>query len=337
MRNLSNGEIVAKFANFYPEQPQFIMKADWEDTFQYSGPIAAPAAEYIQKDIHYRINYGMGIRGPRLEKKAKIVTLGCSHTLGYGLPEHHAWPRQIETITGKTVNNLGIAGSTIQLQTRIFMDYLRHFDKPSIVLANFPSTSRPELKSSDNGKTKNSDNPEREKEDIKKSLIALDTLETICRTAHIRLVWQIWEVSGYSPPGQIAPHGISAELDTFKLNDLYDCYMDNPDNQLFSAWYANHSFHMGDLIRRNKKDRPEFNYPTQLDSCCDDHPDRRDPRWIFAHDRYEVPERFQGDKAQRELTPKQLKELMNATPGKNAHPGIHQQHHWTQSFLPHVN
>src|SRR6056300_468799 len=158
MRNLSNGEIVAKFANFYPEQPQFIMKADWEDTFQYSGPIAAPAAEYIQKDIHYRINYGMGIRGPRLEKKAKIVTLGCSHTLGYGLPEHHAWPRQIETITGKTVNNLGIAGSTIQLQTRIFMDYLRHFDKPSIVLANFPSTSRPELKSSDNGKTKNSDN-----------------------------------------------------------------------------------------------------------------------------------------------------------------------------------
>jgi hypothetical protein len=75
-------------------------------------------------------------------KPSEIVTLGCSHTYGIGVPQEYTWPSIIETKTGKTVANLGICGASAQKTMESFFLYLDTVGIPEYVLACFPDHHR---------------------------------------------------------------------------------------------------------------------------------------------------------------------------------------------------
>ena len=51
-----------------------------------------------------------GFRNPRVPSAAHVVALGDSQTYGSGVTSVQAWPRVLETLTGRSVYNMGLGG-----------------------------------------------------------------------------------------------------------------------------------------------------------------------------------------------------------------------------------
>jgi hypothetical protein len=68
---------------------------------------------WIDKEIEYRINQH-GFRSPRFTAPARqsILFLGCSYTVGIGLPIEQTWPYQVADHLGLVMYNLGIGGGS---------------------------------------------------------------------------------------------------------------------------------------------------------------------------------------------------------------------------------
>jgi hypothetical protein len=75
-------------------------------------------------------------------KPAEILALGCSHTFGVGVPQKYTWPSIVESITKKTVANLGICGASAEQMLESFLLYLDTVGNPTYVLACFPDYLR---------------------------------------------------------------------------------------------------------------------------------------------------------------------------------------------------
>jgi hypothetical protein len=75
-------------------------------------------------------------------KPAKIIALGCSNTYGIGVPQEYTWPSIVESITKKTVANLGTLGASAEKILESFLLYLDTVGNPEYVLACFPEYLR---------------------------------------------------------------------------------------------------------------------------------------------------------------------------------------------------
>jgi hypothetical protein len=76
------------------------------------------------------------------EKPAEIVALGCSNTYGIGVPQEYTWPSIVESMTKKTVANLGICGASSEKMLESFLLYLDNVGNPKYVIACFPDYLR---------------------------------------------------------------------------------------------------------------------------------------------------------------------------------------------------
>lgn len=105
-----------------------------------------PHPIYDNKSILYAWNH-FGYRSDEFEPGAEaVMVLGCSHTLGFGLPTEHAWPWLLrDKIDPKLkLYNLAISGQSSDYIVRVAYKTLDIL-KPKYLFVLWPDTSRREV------------------------------------------------------------------------------------------------------------------------------------------------------------------------------------------------
>ena len=180
-------------------------------------------------DVNYPIKYKINkhwYRGENFLENKKILTLGCSHTFGIGIPENFIWPQVFSNKTNTEFHNLACPGDSLQGQVYKAFQYFKEFGHPKFIFGFFPY-GRMELpyipnvfgkknndKSSDDGKEipiiqkiifeggpdieKYSKIPHNPIEVLPKELsvfynfMFIQILEQYCKTNNIELIWTIY-------------------------------------------------------------------------------------------------------------------------------------------------
>jgi hypothetical protein len=77
------------------------------------------------------------------ETKPKILTLGCSHTVGVGVPQHDNWPEQFgrRYFSDHAIYNAGLGGAGADTVARLAINMIPII-KPKIVAVMWPSLYR---------------------------------------------------------------------------------------------------------------------------------------------------------------------------------------------------
>jgi hypothetical protein len=94
---------------------------------------------WINSNFTYKFN-SYGFRCEEFSNDPSIVFLGCSITIGMGLPEHHTWPSLVAKNLNLKCCNLGIGGSSNDTAFRLAYFWLEKI-KPKFVVfcETFPS------------------------------------------------------------------------------------------------------------------------------------------------------------------------------------------------------
>lgn len=98
---------------------------------------------WIDKTISYQFN-SLGFRSEEFSSSDNAVFLGCSHTVGVGLPIENTWPYYVSQALGLKCYNLGIGGGSLDLAFRLSYYLLKDL-RPKIVFLLCPGRFRIEL------------------------------------------------------------------------------------------------------------------------------------------------------------------------------------------------
>jgi hypothetical protein len=96
-----------------------------------------------EQAITYRLN-SHGFRSPEFNDVPSILCLGCSHTMGIGLPLEQTWPYILEQKSGVTCWNLGLGGAGLDTVYRMAEHYAHHLNVIAVVCL-VPDPARLEL------------------------------------------------------------------------------------------------------------------------------------------------------------------------------------------------
>jgi hypothetical protein len=95
------------------------------------------------------ISYKFNSLGLRMNKEISdvdkdfMVTFGCSHTVGVGLPLDDTWPSLVSKESGIDYINSAIVGSSIKLNAINFFNMLNYVERlPKAVIFAWPSSTR---------------------------------------------------------------------------------------------------------------------------------------------------------------------------------------------------
>jgi len=98
------------------------------------------------RELHY--TYKFNNTGQRMEKKLDdvnydyILFLGCSHTVGVGLPLHETYPYLTATELGLDYINGGAPGASVKFTFLNLFYALQYLPKPKYVVISWPSYGR---------------------------------------------------------------------------------------------------------------------------------------------------------------------------------------------------
>ncbi len=98
---------------------------------------------WIDQKITYQFNQE-GFRSDEFSDEEGIVFLGCSHTVGIGLPYTHTWPYIVSSNLKKKCYNLAIGGGSNDLAFRMAYNYIPKL-KTSMVVFLITHNSRLEI------------------------------------------------------------------------------------------------------------------------------------------------------------------------------------------------
>ena len=93
--------------------------------------------------ITYKYN-SQGFRDAEFDQQPAGIALGCSHTMGTGIPVEQAWPSQLQSMLGQKVWNLGVGGSALDTCYRLLEYWIEHLNVKFVVCA-VPEISRYEV------------------------------------------------------------------------------------------------------------------------------------------------------------------------------------------------
>ena len=95
------------------------------------------------ESISYQMN-NCGFRCDDFDHRPGFIALGCSFTMGIGLPIEQVWPTMIGATTGLAVWNLGISASGLDTCFRMLYCYIDIL-KPKFVMLLIPDKGRFEI------------------------------------------------------------------------------------------------------------------------------------------------------------------------------------------------
>lgn len=98
---------------------------------------------WVGKEIKYKFN-SLGFRSEEFDQEDQAVFLGCSFTVGVGLPVEDTWAYHISKNLNLKCYNLGIGGGSMDLAFRLSYFLLKEI-KPKIVFLLCPSEFRCEI------------------------------------------------------------------------------------------------------------------------------------------------------------------------------------------------
>lgn len=282
-------------------------------------------SEYASPEL---LNYSFNshnFRSKEFHENTNIVALGCSHTLGVGVPEDLIWPSFVKDLTGiDDVVNLGKTGASIAEQVRYLTIYIRTYGVPKIVLCNFPEILRYQHVTESGEMVEGSaysgmtDNSYTKEQAATQSILALATLEAICSASGIILRWQMWSAHE------------SEEYMEHKFLKNFNYYVQNKFSERhISMNYPYVDVETNEVLGKNWMGLiPE--------ECCDDLKKRSNGCFNYGHDRYSVPKKYQKqDLIIEEKEREKLKKSTFCIHGNKpiAHLGSHAHWHWAKNLV----
>jgi hypothetical protein len=282
-------------------------------------------SEYAAPELlDYSFN-SHNFRSKEFHEDTHILTLGCSHTLGIGVPENLIWPSFVKELTGiDDVVNLGRTGASIAQQVRFLNTYIFNYGAPKMVLCNFPEILRYQHVTESGEIVEGSaysgmtDNSYTKEQAATQSILALAALEAICRANGITLRWQTW--SGQE----------SEEYMEYKFSKNFKHYVPNKFTEKYLSMNEPYvDADTNEVLGRNI-------LGLMPEECCDDLRKRSNGCFNYGHDRYAVPKKYQ--KQNLIIEQKERDELKKSTfcspHGKSiAHLGSHAHWHWAKNLV----
>ena len=105
-------------------------------------PILAPHSEVARGEYDYCWNSD-GLRSIEFSTKPEIITLGCSITLGQGMPEGLRWTNILSDLVKMPVGNISYSGAAANKLVSSFLGMIHQYKyKPKIVIAHFANFER---------------------------------------------------------------------------------------------------------------------------------------------------------------------------------------------------
>lgn len=284
---------------------------DWSCTL----PIFAPWSEIERPEYNYQFNKD-GFRCIDFSQEPEIIVLGCSVTLGQGLPAEQTWPHLLTEKLNKhgrslKYGNISYSGGSPMKAISAFFSIVNLYDyEPKYVIANFPNLERFWFISTDMNHMYDY-HLSRQRMKVKASapydyseLIPIEQayflnleyikmLETFCVSAGIKLIWSTWTTN------------LTMEMEQFLL-DNFENYL--PD------------------ITRNQW-RPDFEYAVDAKNEAELLKIFRIKKEYNCHQEYSHLETFDYGYDYHRL-PGNPSGEMACWP----HPGLHRHLHWAEMY-----
>jgi hypothetical protein len=289
-------------------------KKDYSSVFT----ILASHSEIARPEYNYIWNSD-ALRSVEFSTKPKVVAVGCSITLGQGLPQDLRWSDILSKKIGQPIGNISYSGASINKDVSSFLGMVHQYEYvPDIVIANFANLERFYFIDGSGEWMRDwyiNHKPKKTKasapwdyEEILpyewvyyQNLDHIKMLEAFCDSAGVKLIWSCWS------------NNLSEEQENF-LYKNFKHYVSDPVRKQFPPDFEF-------LVNPNTKEEltPYYQmYDWQKIMChkkyCDEYPEIFD----HAYDYHKIA----GDWG----------------PGAHwPHPGIHKHLHWAEFYYNELN
>jgi hypothetical protein len=171
--------------------------------------IIGPHSEVSRKEYNYIFNSD-GLRSVEFNTKPEIIVLGCSLTLGQGLPQHLRWSDLLSKKIEKEIGNISYSGAAINKNVSSFFGLINQYEYlPKILICNFANFERFYFVDSEaqylrdwyinySPKVTKAKAPWNYEEILPyewvyyQNLDHIKMLETFCDATGIKLIWSCW-------------------------------------------------------------------------------------------------------------------------------------------------
>lgn len=279
--------------------------------------LIAGHAEVSRPEYKYSWNSD-GLRSIPFESKPEIIALGCSLTLGQGLPENLRWTNLLSDKIKKPIGNISYSGAAINKLVSSFFGLINKYDYlPKTVICNFANFERFYFVTPDgegmqdwyinySPKVTKAHAPWNYEEILPyewvyyQNLDHIKMLEVFCRSNGINLIWSSWS------------NAISPENELF-LESNFKSYVQDPTRKEFPKdfEFTIHGVKLEKLLPHYKM----IDWDNIL--CHKEYYDNNKDIFDYGYDYHAIPYDYGRVKG----------------PGSHRpHPGIHRQLHWSEFY-----
>jgi len=300
-----------------------------------------PSREYHVPWLYSYDRNVYAFRSMDFHSRTQLVTIGCSHGFGVGLPVEYIWPSQAAKILNiKDHVNLSLPGCSIFTQVRLLANYINKYGPPKLVLATFPNYNRYEYALKD-GKITDGNTIARlaGSHDVSQNdgyaswiaLTAINFLEALCASNRIKLRWQFW----------VNPDQFFLDDEKNALPGICESSFKNYVDLRYSTvpGYRNHPVkdwifpQISEWSFNKETWQAECSNPRSTPACCKELRNDTEDFFHFAYDRFRVPHWL----ADKELTKEEFYEIAPKTVvsdiAQSTHHGAHWHWHWAQNLV----
>ena len=203
----------------------------------YDADILGVHSEIPRPEYNYKWNSD-GVRSVEFSTKPKVIALGCSNTLGQGLPVNLRWSDILQEKIKQPVGNISYSGASIAKDISSFFGMIHTYNYvPEYVICNFANLQRLYFIDPENKYMRDYflNNEQRiSKAEIPfeygkiipyewvyyHNLDHIKMLEAFCMTNNIKLIWSTWSTN-------ISPDQEQFLVDNFKF------YVKDPTRKAF--------------------------------------------------------------------------------------------------------
>ena len=249
-------------------------------------PILAAHAEIPRPEYNYIWNSD-GIRSIEFSTRPPIVALGCSITLGQGMPNDLVWTQLLSGLIGLPVASIAYSGASANKVVSSFMGAIHQYKyKPELVIAHFANFERlyfidgegkgmQEWFINHKGKKTKAKMPWDYEEILPfewvyyQNLDHIKMLEAFCEAADIKLIWSCWS------------NGLTDEQEQF-LKDNFRHYVPDTTKKEFPS-----NFELGPESKTMEELTPNYAM-INWQGCHKEYQDQYPEIFDYAYDYHKI-------------------------------------------------